>query len=105
MSERMHEQVSEGMRSDHTVGQQQAYFAAGCFWGVEAIFSEVDGVIETTVGYMNGDTDDPTYEEVCYKDTGMRKPLKSFMIQASSAMNLSVSFLITRSYDIKSARP
>ena len=70
MSERMHEQVSEGMRSDHTVGQQRAYFAAGCFWGVEAIFSEVDGVVETAVGYMNGDTDDPTYEEVCYKNTG-----------------------------------
>lgn len=70
MSERMHEQVSEGMRSVDTAGQQRAYFAAGCFWGVEAIFSEVDGVVETAVGYMNGDTDDPTYEEVCYKNTG-----------------------------------
>jgi peptide-methionine (S)-S-oxide reductase len=70
MSERMHEQVSEGIRSVDTAGQQRAYFAAGCFWGVEAIFSEVDGVVETAVGYMNGDTDDPTYEEVCYKNTG-----------------------------------
>ena len=70
MSERMHKQVREGMRSDHTVVQQRAYFAAGCFWGVEAIFSEVDGVVETAVGYMNGETDNPTYEEVCYKNTG-----------------------------------
>ena len=70
MSERMHEQVCEGIGSVDTAGQQRAYFAAGCFWGVEAIFSEVDGVVETAVGYMNGDTDDPTYEEVCYKNTG-----------------------------------
>ena len=45
--------------------QEKAYFAAGCFWGVEAIFASVTGVLEAFVGYMNGETTSPTYQEVC----------------------------------------
>ncbi|AYD40221.1 peptide-methionine (S)-S-oxide reductase [Clostridium fermenticellae] len=45
-------------------------FAGGCFWGVEAYFSEMDGVVKTKVGYANGNTDNPTYEEVCKNTTG-----------------------------------
>ena len=47
-----------------------AYFAAGCFWGVEAIFQDIEGVIETTVGYMNGRTQNPSYRDICNTDTG-----------------------------------
>lgn len=47
-----------------------ATFAAGCFWGVEQAFREIEGVIDAEVGYTNGHTDDPTYEAVCRKGTG-----------------------------------
>lgn len=46
------------------------YIAAGCFWGSEKYFSLVRGVLSTKVGYANGTTANPTYEEVCHNNTG-----------------------------------
>ena len=51
-------------------GIATAYFALGCFWGAEQLFWELDGVYVTAVGYMNGITPNPTYEEVCTARTG-----------------------------------
>jgi len=44
---------------------EAAYFATGCFWGAERRFWQLDGVIQTSVGYMGGNKSDPTYKEVC----------------------------------------
>jgi len=48
----------------------KATFGAGCFWGVEAAFQRVPGVIDTAVGYSGGETQNPTYKDVCTDETG-----------------------------------
>lgn len=47
-----------------------AILAAGCFWGVQYYFDQIPGVTTTTAGYTGGHTNNPSYEDVCYKDTG-----------------------------------
>jgi len=49
---------------------EKATFGAGCFWGVEATFRQVPGVVSTQVGYMGGHLKNPTYQDVCSHTTG-----------------------------------
>lgn len=49
---------------------KKAYFAGGCFWGVEYYFQKEKGVLSTSVGYMGGHKENPTYQEVCNGTTG-----------------------------------
>ncbi len=54
----------------------EIYFAGGCFWGIQAAFDTVKGVLETEVGYMGGKTTQPTYEQVCSGTTGHAETVK-----------------------------
>ncbi|WP_440956189.1 peptide-methionine (S)-S-oxide reductase MsrA [Methanosarcina sp. Mfa9] len=70
--------MSEKEKSEHSPDYfekpggplQKATFAAGCFWGVEAAFRQVKGVVATAVGYTGGHTENPSYEDVCTDRTG-----------------------------------
>lgn len=52
------------------------YLAGGCFWGLDAYFQRIPGVLETKSGYANGETANPSYEDVCYRDTGHAETVK-----------------------------
>lgn len=49
---------------------EKATFGAGCFWGVEATFREIPGVVDAAAGYEGGTMDNPTYQDVCTDETG-----------------------------------
>jgi len=58
------------------VATETAYFAGGCFWGIEHYFQKGEGVINVESGYMQGNTENPTYEDICLKETGHAESTK-----------------------------
>jgi peptide-methionine (S)-S-oxide reductase len=62
--------VNEHSMTNVPEGMETAYFAMGCFWGVERLFWQLPGVYSTAAGYMGGYTPNPTYREVCTGQTG-----------------------------------
>lgn len=69
---------------------QKAYFAAGCFWGVQYYFQNELGVISSTVGYMGGEKENPSYEDVSHKQTGL--PDEAGKAKAGHAETLEITF-------------
>lgn len=67
------------------------YFAAGCFWGAQKYFKLIDGVMETAVGYANGNTLDPTYKEVYTDTTGYAETVR---VQYDSSL-VPLEFLVS----------
>ena len=55
---------------------KEIYLAGGCFWGTEKYLDLINGVVKTEVGYANGTTENPSYEDVCRKNTGHAETVK-----------------------------
>ena len=75
---------------------KEIYLAGGCFWGTEKYFAGIKGVTATEVGYANGSTLLPTYEEVCYKNTGHAETVKVVYDDRI----ISLEFLLQMYYDV-----
>lgn len=75
---------------------KEIYLAGGCFWGTEQYLQAVPGVLETEVGYANGNTVAPTYEQVCYNNTGHAETVKV----TYNDKEVSLSFLLDLYYDV-----
>lgn len=75
--------------------KQVIYLAGGCFWGLEQYMSLVQGVINTQVGYANGSTLNPRYEEVCYHNTGHAETV---MVEFEDTI-ISLEFLLELYFD------
>ena len=63
------------------------YLAGGCFWGVQKYFDQFDGIIKTTVGYANGHTENPKYEDVKAEKTGHVETVKIEYDESLQSLN------------------
>lgn len=76
--------------------KKEIYLAGGCFWGLQQYLKNIPGVISTEVGYANGKTSSPTYEQVCHDHTGHAETVK--VVYDNS--RLSLKFLLKTFYDV-----
>lgn len=75
---------------------KEIYLAGGCFWGTEKYFSVVSGIVTTDVGYANGNTENPTYEEVCYNNTGHAETVRILY----NPLEISLEFILNLYYEV-----
>ncbi|HHV08936.1 MAG TPA: peptide-methionine (S)-S-oxide reductase MsrA [Clostridiales bacterium] len=75
---------------------KEIYLAGGCFWGTEKYFASIPGVVKTDVGYANGDTENPTYQEVCHNNTGHAETVRVFYDPG----RIRLEFILKLYYDV-----
>jgi peptide methionine sulfoxide reductase msrA/msrB len=83
-------------KPDLSMTPKEIYLAGGCFWGLEKYMQEIPGVIFTQVGYANGKTKHPTYEEVCSHNTGHAETV----YVKYDPQQISLNFLLRLYYDV-----
>ncbi len=80
---------------EKSLHRKEIYLAGGCFWGTEKYLSMIHGVVKTQVGYANGLTQKPTYEDVCHNHTGHAETVKVYY----NANEISLPFLLDLFYE------
>lgn len=75
---------------------KEIYLAGGCFWGTEKYLSNINGIIKTDVGYANGNTENPTYQEVCHNNTGHAETVRVFYDPTIARLE----FILSLYYDV-----
>lgn len=76
--------------------RKEIYLAGGCFWGTEKYLSNINGIVKTDVGYANGNTEHPTYEEVCHNNTGHAETVRVFY----DPKQVRLEFILNLYYDV-----
>lgn len=84
------------MKNNNNEKLKEIYLAGGCFWGTEKYLSCVKGIMHTDVGYANGNTENPTYEDVCNKDTGHAETVRVLY----DPERISLEFILNLYYDV-----
>jgi methionine-S-sulfoxide reductase len=81
---------------NQTDNLKEIYLAGGCFWGTEKYLSNINGIVKTDVGYANGNTENPSYEEVCHKNTGHAETVRVFY----NPQLVRTEFILNLYYDV-----
>jgi methionine-S-sulfoxide reductase len=75
---------------------KEIYLAGGCFWGTEKYLSNINGIVKTDVGFANGNTENPSYQEVCHNNTGHAETVRVFYDPAQ----VRLEFILSLYYDV-----
>ena len=81
---------------NHTDDFKEIYLAGGCFWGTEKYLSGIKGIVTTDVGYANGNTENPTYQEVCRNNTGHAETVRVLY----DPVRIRLEFILKLYYDV-----
>ena len=76
--------------------RKEIYLAGGCFWGTEKYLANIHGIVKTDVGYANGTTMNPSYEEVCHKNTGHAETVRVFY----DPSQIRLEFILSLYYEV-----
>lgn len=87
--------ISDILREVRSI-KKEIYLAGGCFWGTEKYLENIPGVLATEVGYANGNTENPTYHEVCNNNTGHAETVKVEYDDSS----IELSLILELYYDV-----
>lgn len=75
---------------------KEIYLAGGCFWGTEKYLDNIQGIVKTDVGYANGNTENPTYQEVCHNNTGHAETVRVYY----NPSKIRLEFILSLYYEV-----